>query len=256
MKIIIIVEDTKKENSFESEHGLSVYFEINNKKIMFDLSQSSMFLRNAKKLNIGLSDINYLVFSHGHYDHTGGFSSFPLNKNLKIIAHPDSILPKYAGERYIGFPIDKTDSEIDFNDEPVWLTESCIFLGTIPGERKASLGYYIKDNMAYDDFLIDDTALVIRDKKKLLIITGCAHSGIINIVKYAKQFFNENKIIIIGGFHMSKFTEKEIKNTIEELKKQGVAKVFPGHCTGDKAIKAIINSIGGEQLYSGKIIEV
>jgi len=254
MKTYILVEDTAQ-GDFESEHGLSIYFEKDKKKFIFDLGQSNIFLKNAKKLHLDLSKVDYLTFSHGHYDHTGGLPFFPVNNPIKIIAHPDCLFPKWDGKRYIGFPKDIENLLMELKDKPTKLSDNVYFLGQIPGERN-SLGEYVKDNLRHKDFLLDDTALTINDKGMLIIISGCAHSGIVNIVKYAKSLFSHKEIVIIGGFHMLNYSDKEIKTTINALKKLSVVKVFPGHCTGKKSIDALLGAFEGERLYSGKIIEV
>lgn len=255
MKISILIEDTAGKG-FEAEHGLSVYFEKDEKKYLFDLGQSSMFLRNAKKLNINLNKLDFLIFSHGHYDHTGGLPYLPINKNLRIIAHPDCLFPKYYKKKYIGFPKNLNNLLIELKEKPVKLGKNVHFLGQIIGQRKSSLGEYIKEGIRHKDFLLDDSAITITEGDKLIIITGCAHSGIVNIVEYAKELFKAKEIIIIGGFHMLNHSDEEIEKTIERLKKLNVMTIFPGHCTGKEAIEKMLNHFNGEKLYSGKVIEV
>ena len=256
MKLSILVEDTVEDSKFEAEHGLSVYFEKDGKKFLLDLGQSDMFLRNAKKLNIDLSKADFLVFSHGHYDHTGGLPYFPINDKLRIIAHPDCLFPKYKGKKDIGFPENLDNLLIELKEKPTELADNVYFLGQITGKRKYSLGEYIKEGVRHKDFLLDDSAIAITEKDKLIIIAGCAHSGIVNIVKYARELFKAKEIVIIGGFHMLNHAGDEIKEIIERLKNLDVVKVFPGHCTGEKAIEKLLDSFEGERLYSGKIIEV
>ncbi len=256
MKIYILVEDTKKEKGFLSEHGLSVYFEKDRKKFLFDLGQSNMFLRNAKKLNLDLEDIDYLIFSHGHYDHTGGLPFLKNGNKLRIIAHPHVLLPRYNKEKYIGFPENSDVSKIELNENPFRLTKKVWFLGRIPGERKNYLGYYISEGVRRKDFLLDDSALVVDEESRLIVLAGCAHSGIANIAKYASELFSGKKITLVGGFHMLNYSTEEISKTIKELKKLNVIKVYPGHCTGDAAMEALLNSFGGERLYSGKVLEI
>ena len=256
MKLSILVEDTVEDSKFESEHGLSVYFEKDGKKFLLDLGQSDMFLRNAEKLNIDLNKVDYLVFSHGHYDHTGGLPYFPVNDKLRIIAHPYCLFPKYKGKKHIGFPEDLDNLLMELKEKPAKLTDNVHFLGQIPGQRRSSLGKYMRDDAMHKDFLLDDTALAITEKNSLIIIAGCAHSGIVNIVKYARELFKSRNIIIIGGFHMLNYLTEEIEETIERLKKLDVVRVFPGHCTGKKAIEKLLDSFDGERIYSGKIFEV
>jgi 7,8-dihydropterin-6-yl-methyl-4-(beta-D-ribofuranosyl)aminobenzene 5'-phosphate synthase len=254
MKISILVED-KAKDGFKPEHGLSVYFEKDKKKFLFDTGQSNLFLKNAANLNIDLGKVNYLIFSHGHYDHTWGLAYLKISKRLKIIAHPHCLFPKYSGDRYIGFPEFKDDWAIVLKEDKTKITENVYFLGQVPGKRR-SLGHYIKDNARHKDFLLDDSAIAITLKDKVVIVSGCAHSGIANIVKYTKRTFDAKEIIIIGGFHMLNYSDKEIEETVETLKKLNVTKIYPGHCTGEKAISKLLDSFEGERLYAGKIIEV
>ena len=128
MKFYILVEETAK-TGFESEHGLSVYFEKDGQKFLFDLGQSDKFQKNAKKLKLKLDDIDFLCFSHGHYDHTGGLPYFPINDKIRIISHPDCLLPKYQGDRYIGFPKFKEDWIISLKEKPTKITKNVHFLG-------------------------------------------------------------------------------------------------------------------------------
>jgi len=255
MKFYILIEDTSKEG-FEAEHGLSIYFEKNRKKFIFDLGQSNKFLKNAEKLKIKLNKIDFLVFSHGHFDHTGGLPYFQVNEGLKIICHPDCLLPKYYRKKYIGFPKNMDNLLADLKNKPFKLTKNVLFLGEIPGKRRSPLGEYVKGGIKKADFLLDDSALVIFEDDRAIIIAGCAHSGIVNIVRYVHKLFKAKKIIVVGGLHMLDYSDEEINRTIEKLKKLSVVKIFPGHCTGKKAIEELLASFSGERLYSGKIIEV
>jgi 7,8-dihydropterin-6-yl-methyl-4-(beta-D-ribofuranosyl)aminobenzene 5'-phosphate synthase len=253
MKLYILTEDTAIPG-FESEHGLSVYFEKDGKKFLFDTGQTDIFLKNAEKFGITLTDIDYLIFSHGHYDHTGGLQKFKINKKTKIVCHPLCIKPKYDGKRYIGFP--KVKLDIKFSEVFLKLSDNVYFLGEIPGERKKSLGEVVDEDERKKDFLLDDTGIAITEGDNLIVIAGCAHSGIANIAKYAFLKFPEKKIIVIGGFHMLNYSADEIRKTGEELKKSNVIKVYPGHCTGKEGLAALLNQFPGEKLSAGKQIDV
>lgn len=255
MRLHILVEDTKEEGRFGSEHGLCIFFKEDGKKFLLDLGQSDMFLKNAAMLGIGLADLDYLVFSHGHYDHTGGMPFLTMNKKLRIIAHPHCMLPRFGRNGYIGFPQHTDNLIVELMQEPVKLTEHVWFLGQVPGERRTGQGYYIEDSIRTEDPFLDDTALAIG-KEEIVILCGCAHSGIVNIVKHAVKQLGSKRIYIVGGFHLYNHSDEEISETINELKRFDVAGVYPGHCTGSKAIGALLGTFGGERLHSGKVIEV
>jgi len=255
MKVHILVEDTRNSPEFEAEHGLSIYFEKDGKKFLFDLGQSDKYLKNAKKLNLNLKNVDFLAFSHGHYDHTGGLPYFHGGK-VKALAHSYCLFPKFDGKRYIGFPKEIGNNLIELKDKPTKMSKNVYFLGQVPGKRHSALGEYIKEGVRHKDFLLDDTGIAIANGDNLIVLSGCAHSGIVNIVKQARSLFKQNKIVIIGGFHMLTHSEDETNRIIEELKKINVVKVYPGHCTGKKAIKKLLEAFEGERLFSGKVIEV
>ncbi|MFA6424662.1 MAG: MBL fold metallo-hydrolase [Phycisphaerae bacterium] len=253
MKLYILTEDTAIPG-FEKEHGLSIYFEKDGKKFLFDTGQSGMFMRNAKKLNLDLNDIDYLILSHGHYDHTDGLKFINIPKKTKIICHPLCIKPKYYGKKYIGFPDVKLN--IDVSEGMTKLSNNVCFLGQIPGDRKRSLGEVADNNERKKDFLLDDTGIAITEDDNLIVIVGCAHSGIVNITKYAISKFPRKKVYVIGGFHMNDLAKSEIEKVIMQLDEIGVSDVYPGHCTGEDAIATILGHFSGSRLSAGKQIDI
>lgn len=256
MDFHILVEDSRGEKEFLFEHGLSVYFEADGKRFLMDAGQSKAYLKNAEILGIDLTKLDYIVFSHGHYDHTGGIRYIPKECNAKIIAHPDYSTQKYDGERYIGMPQEEIHLEEELSQIPVKLSENVFFLGEIPGDRKPYGEYIGPCGEKREDNLFDDSAIAVNRKNSLIILCGCAHSGIINIVKYAQKICGKKETTIIGGLHLLSSTEEETKKTIDDLKTLNVSKVFCGHCTGEKACDNLIKQIGGEKLFSGKKITI
>ena len=194
MKITVLVENnTRIDNYLLAEPALSLLIELEGRKILFDTGYSDVFLKNARTLGIDLTDITDIVLSHGHDDHTGGLRYIKPNKAVKLTAHP-AIFDEKVGEDKIhyGCPVSRKELEERFNlilsSAPYFLTENLCFLGQI------------ENNISCD---IDDSALVYKSCDGLIVITGCSHSGIINILNYAKKVTGISKIKgLLGGLHL------------------------------------------------------
>lgn len=229
MNIKILLED----NNILNEHGLSIFIQYKDLNILFDTAQSDLFIKNAKKLDIDLSKTDYIVLSHGHYDHGNGLKFLNIEKK-PLICHPDVFLKRFKeNNKYIGLNQNKKELSSKFklilSKKPYFINKDICFLGQINSKKTK---YRLKNGEI--DYIKDDTALVINTKKGLVIITGCSHSGIKNIIKYAKKVMKNKKIYaIIGGFHLKKVNQ-EVKNLINEFK--SIDKIYTGHCTKKEVI--------------------
>ena len=253
MKLTVLVDNnTLIDRYFYGEPGASYFIEDEGKKILFDVGYSDVFIKNAQKLNIDLLNLDFVVLSHGHLDHTWGLD--PLirlyteaiienlnHKNPIIIAHPLIFYTKKNnGLNEIGSIISEVKLSKHFNiklsKEPVWLTKKLVFLGEIERkndfEVKIPIGKIVINNSENDDYLLDDSALVYKSSTGLIIITSCSHSGICNIIEYAKKICEENRITdIIGGFHLLEPSKEQLQGTLEYMKKLKPYEVHACHCT-------------------------
>ena len=253
MELTVLVDNnTLIDRYFYGEPGVSYFIEDEGKRILFDVGYSDVFIKNAQKMNIDLLNVDFLVLSHGHLDHTWGL--VPLiklyteaiiekinHKKPTLVAHPLTFLTKKInGLNEIGSVISEEKLSRHFNiklsKDPVWLTEKLVFLGEIERkndfEAKRSIGKIVKDNFENDDYLIDDSALVYKSSIGLVIITSCSHAGICNIVEYAKKICEEDNIIdIIGGFHLLNPSKEQLQGTLEYMKKLEPDEVHACHCT-------------------------
>lgn len=247
MKLKVLLDNnTYIDEYYLAEPAVSYYIEDEENKILFDTGYSDIFIKNAKKMNINLENLNKLVISHGHNDHTGGLEHFIKtiqNKNIELIAHPHCFYKKYFEKEYIGTPVTKEILEENFklnlSNVPIQISEKIIYLGEIPNlndfENREIIGNYENKNELVDDYVKDDSAIVYKSSKGLFIITGCSHSGICNIIEYAKKVCNEERIYgVIGGFHLFNSDDRLYK-TIEYFKENQLKEIYPCHCVSLKA---------------------
>lgn len=249
MRLTVLVDNnTLIDRYYIGEPGVSYLLEDGETKILFDVGYSDVFMRNALKMNLSLDEIDYLALSHGHNDHTWGLSHFVQwlsehedAKAPTLVAHPLAFKSKRVeavGE--IGTLLSSEVLERRFamllSRQPVWLTERCVFLGEIPRrndfENQTPLGSIELEEGRVDDYSLDDSALVYKGDDGLVIVTGCSHSGICNIVSQAKEVCNENRIQdIIGGLHLLDCASVTLEKTCEFLRQAGVKKLHAAHCT-------------------------
>ena len=266
MKIIILTDNTTRiDEYYLGEPGVSYYIEDDGRKILFDTGYSDVFVRNAEKMGIELSEVDTVVLSHGHDDHTRGLLFLPKSeKKRTLYAHPDIFLPKKFEEEEIGIPISLKKAaelfELKLSEKAVKITNRITFLGEIPRgndfEAKRALGEKMTENGTWEpDFLPDDSAIVYDGGEEgITVITGCSHAGICNIVEYAKKVCENEKINgIIGGFHMMKLTSRVTK-TVEYLQKQSPKRLCPCHCTCFHARAAIHAAVPIEEVCVGDIL--
>jgi len=235
MKINILTDNVAG-SRYKAEHGLSYLIEIDGEKILFDTGHSNLFLENAAQMGINIQDeVLTVVLSHGHWDHGNGLKYL---KNKTLIAHPGIFSKRYRKKdhSYLGLNLEQNEAEKTFNlqlsSSPVRVTSHLLFLGEIPriNDFEAKSTTFVLEN-GEEDFVSDDSALVAIKNNELIIISGCAHSGICNICEYAKELTGISKIkAVIGGFHLKDQGEQTIK-TIEYFKQNQIELPLPSHCT-------------------------
>jgi 7,8-dihydropterin-6-yl-methyl-4-(beta-D-ribofuranosyl)aminobenzene 5'-phosphate synthase len=249
---VLIDNNTLIDRYFLGEPGVSYFIEADGKKILFDVGYSDAFIQNAQKLSIDLMEVDFIVLSHGHLDHTWGL--IPLvrlytetifeGQNAKkpsLVTHPLTLSSKTWGDLpEIGSVLTEEKLSGFFNlrlsREPVTLTERLVYLGEIERtngfEAKNPIGKTMIEGVERDDFLMDDSALAYKSPEGLIIITGCSHSGICNIVEHARKVCEDDRVIdIIGGFHLLDPPAEQIQGTLEYMKSLNPRSVHACHCT-------------------------
>lgn len=234
MKVTVLSENTACRDDLKAEHGLSLYIETNDKKILYDMGASDAFLYNAKMLKVDLSLVDIAVLSHAHYDHGGGISAFfEVNKKAKLYLSKQAYLKCFSGDRYIGID----HAALKANKERLVLTDD--FMCIDEGIRLYSLNenerfypmqneslYVLCDGEKQADEFLHEQYLEITEGKSTLLFSSCSHKGIINIAKWSEAD------IIIGGFH---FFKTELSDFLAETAHELLSlkkKYYTCHCTG------------------------
>ncbi len=257
MRITSLVENTTVKDTFGAEHGLSLYIESGNKKILFDMGQTDLFARNARLLGIDLSDVDIAVLSHGHYDHGGGLAEFlRINKKASVFLSRNAFEPHYNGsEKYIGLDTGlKNNDRLVFVDDVVKLDEGILLFSCNDRPKTCELGSFGLNMMKNGDLLPDDFSheiyMEIVEEGKRILFSGCSHKGIINII----DWFDAD--VIVGGFHFSKLPiDEKLREYAECLNKSGSV-FYTCHCTGKEQfeyMKTYMNSLfylsSGQSIY-------
>ncbi len=253
MKLRVLADNnTIIDRYFLGEPGLSFLIEADGEKILFDMGYSDVFVRNAFKMGENLRDIDKVVFSHGHVDHTWGLDPYIRLMNEwtieniafrtpLFIAHEEVFLSRrFENFKEIGSLISEEKCsrhfEMALTNEPFKLTENLWFLGQIERkhdfEGKLAIGEVSRDGKWEPDTIVDDTAMAYRMDEGLVVITGCSHAGICNIIEQAKRVTGENRIVdVIGGFHLMDPASPQIERTGEYFKENKIEKIHACHCT-------------------------
>jgi 7,8-dihydropterin-6-yl-methyl-4-(beta-D-ribofuranosyl)aminobenzene 5'-phosphate synthase len=257
-KITTLCENTiaQAAKSLIGEHGLSFYIETEKNKILFDTGQNLALSNNAAVLGIDLSQIDTVVLSHGHYDHSGGLESLlACNPKFTLVAHPDVFAEKLKrtdnSYRFIGVPhsidVHKHNSiKVKLETTAVQITPGIMTTGEIPLENDfegKDSGFYIqKRRKIIPDTLADDQAIVLDTKKGSVVLLGCSHRGVINTLNHVVKLTGRETIhAILGGLHLGNASDLKLKKIVDHLVGFDLKKIGVGHCTGPRAFVALSN---------------
>jgi len=252
---LTVLSEMRAMDGFGSEHGLSFLIEVDQKAILFDTGASDLFRHSAAKLGIDLEEVDRIVLSHGHWDHGNGLKFL---EGKPLICHPGCFDKRFrkSGDTYLGLSLSREEAEKKFElntfRRPIRLSPHLWFLGEIPRKNDfeaQTTKYMLEDGS--DDYIMDDSGLVVITKNGLVIISGCAHSGICNMIEHARRVTGIFKIAaVIGGFHLRAVNAQTLK-TIEYLENLAVTRVLPSHCTLEPALGEFHRIFGKNEVRTG-----
>ena len=287
MKISVLVENTVSENlavknlPLQAEHGLSLFIQTQNKNILFDMGQTNLFAKNASLLGIDLQTVDFAILSHGHYDHSGLSSPLPatlkneyfgieafahINQKAPIFINSNAFSQNYnASKKYIGLNQELLQSKIAerfvFVQDEKEITQNIKLFSCNSYKKSVATnafglmqlqnGTFVPDNFNHEHYLL------IQENDKKILISGCSHKGILNIVEWFKPDF------LIGGFH---FKSLDVENPCQKIELESYAKklasyntkYFTCHCTGTQQFE-ILKSIMKEKveyISTGDVINI
>lgn len=252
LRATILADNIVRKRGLLAEHGLSLWIEKGDQKILFDTGQSTVFSHNAKVMGIDLEKADYIVISHGHYDHCGGLRYFLDAKKAPLIyAHPDAFLRKLAstdqGESYreVGIPFEMfrqsgLKEQIVYTRQPLKIGEGILLSGEIPSscafEEKPKNFYLERDGKIVPDMMVDEQMLIVEDDDEVAIFLGCSHPGIVNSIKYTQKLIPDKRIkLLVAGMHLEDVSPIRLEKTIRYISDLNIRKVVPLHCTGFRA---------------------
>ncbi len=257
MKIWVLAENTACREDLAAEHGLSLYIETGNRRILFDMGQSSAFLKNAETLKLSLSQVDIAVLSHGHYDHGGGLEAFLAeNSRAKIYVNQYAFEPHFHGpEKYIGLPPELSQNpRLTFTRETAVIAPGILLYPQCPQLFPLDPGglEVLEDGRRKPEDFRHEQYLLVEENGKRILFSGCSHRGIRSIA----AFFQPD--ILIGGFHLMKGEDPRI---LEETARTLLAlptRYYTGHCTGQAAFAFLKERMGDrlQPFSTGTVLEI
>ncbi len=255
--IATVIVDNTASGGLAGEWGLCILVEQAGKKILLDTGASDLFVKNMRQLGFDISDIDYAVLSHAHYDHANGIPTFfRLNQKAKFYfresAQEDCYGKRFIFQKYIGIPkglmtryadrIEAVSGDYELMKGAYLIPHKTADLEAI-GKREGMLRR-TSDGWKPDDFS-HEQSLVLDTEKGLVILNSCSHGGVVNIIREVGRTFPDKHVYgIIGGFHLFNKSAAEVRDEARRIRETGIDFVCTGHCTKERAYAILKEELG------------
>lgn len=263
MKITSIIENNSR-TGLPVEHGLSLYIEKDDgQRVLFDMGQGSLFASNAKALSLEIAEVDVAVVSHGHYDHGGGLGTFLAeNEKAKVFVHKEAFLPHYSlrenGLRYIGLNAKLMENKrLVFCGDKAHICEGMTLFANVNGDCCKPVGNRLLfgPEKTVNDTFNHEQSLIIEEADNVILSAGCAHSGIVNILRKACEMTGKTPTHVFAGMHLVKSgMEADAENVFistlaSELQKYCNTMFYTMHCTGEEQYRKLKSLMGNQIEY-------
>ena len=249
INITVLVENTVSCQDLKDEHGLSFWIETENGNLLWDTGQTVLLINNAQKLAIPLQTATHIALSHGHYDHTGGLLQVLLMApHAHVYGHPDLFVQRFSRDKNsaytikpVGSPVikgfvEKRCESLNLSSGPVTILPGVFTTGEIPRTtdfEDTGGDFFIDVSCTQRDLILDDQALCIESSQGIVVILGCAHSGVVNTLNYVSELTQQSKIFaVLGGTHLLQASQERLDATAKAFARYDVRMIGPCHCTG------------------------
>ena len=250
VQVSLLVENTARGAGILGEHGLCWCLQSEGAQVLMDLGQGLVLERNAARMSVDLAATDAVVFSHGHYDHVGGWNvAADALAQAKVFLHPDALQAKFqkrddgrmvpAGVASFAASVQAEAVELVRSREPCEVASGIWMTGEVPRSNtiEDTGGDFYSGAQAADvDQVLDDQSLFFKTSQGIVVVLGCAHAGVVNTLHYVSQLTGERIHAVLGGMHLLHASAERMAFTVAALREVAPDWLGPNHCTGDAAV--------------------